>query len=144
MIDLEVLKAGLAEYDPTSPKCQLQIVRHRTDHDPFSGDYDMVTYSPCCRPEGHEGECRNSRSVGWPDFATVSALLAEIERLRLDRADIDHAYAFARNKAMLLERAAVVAWLREQAADWEGLGADACIHEANTIERGDHRRERDK
>lgn len=110
MIDLEALKAGLAEYDLNSPKCPLQIVRHSTDHDPFGGDYNMVTHSPCCRPEGHEGECRNSRSVmGWPGFSTVSALLTEIERLRLDRADIDHAYAFARNKAMLLERAAVVA-----------------------------------
>ena len=148
MIDLEALKAGLAEYDPNSPKCPLQIVRHRTVHDPFSGDYDMVTYSPCCRPEGHEGECRNSRSVmGWPDFATVSALLAEIERLRaiigdqqilLDEHSMDnrHAYEEGGNG----ERAAVLAYLREQAADWEGLGADACIHEANTIERGEHRR----
>ena len=39
------------------------------------------------------------------------------------------------------ERAAVVAWLREQAADWEGLGVDACLHEADNIQSGEHRRE---
>lgn len=83
--------------------------------------------------------------MGWPGFATVSALLAEIERLRLDRADIDHAYAFARNKAMLLERAAVVAWLREQA---NSTTADSLrardLDAAEIIERGEHRREEDK
>ena len=139
MIDLEALKKQLAEYDPNSPKCPLRIVHHRTDHDPFSGDYDMVTRSPCCRPEGHAGECRNSRSVmGWPDFATISALLAEIERLRLDRADIDH--AFARNKAMMLEREAVVAYLRGLADDY-GVCIDLSLAEqADIIERGEHRR----
>jgi hypothetical protein len=83
--------------------------------------------------------------MGWPDFETVSALLAEIERLRLDRADIDHAYAFARNKAMLLERAAVVAWLRgrQEAAEW-ALTAAGYEHAADIIERGEHRREEDK
>ena len=147
MIDLEALKAGLAEYDPNAPKCPLQIVRHRTDHDPFSGDHEMVTCSPCCRPEGHEGECRNSRSVmGWPDFATVSALLVEIERLRaiigdqqilLDEHSMDNRHSYEEGGSG--ERAAVVAWLREQAADWEGLGVDACLHEADAIDRGEHR-----
>jgi hypothetical protein len=142
MIDLEALKTQLAEYDPNSPKCPLQIVRHRTDHDPFSGDYDMVTYSPCCRPEGHEGECRNSRSVmGWPDFATVSALLAEIERLRVHRASSTASLLKGYETGKSEEREAVVAWLHEQAADWEGLGVDACHHEADEIERGEHRRE---
>ena len=147
MIDLEALKTQLAEYDPNSPKCPLRIVHHRTDHDPFSGDYDMVTHSPCCRPEGHEGECRNSRSVmGWPDFATVSALLVEIERLRaiigdqqilLDEHSMDNRHSYEEGGSG--ERAAVVAWLREQAADWEGLGVDACLHEADAIDRGEHR-----
>ena len=147
MIDLEALKTQLAEYDPNAPKCPLQIVRHRTVHDPLSGDYDMVTRSPCCRPEGHEGECRNSRSVmGWPDFATVSALLVEIERLRaiigdqqilLDEHSMDNRHSYEEGGSG--ERAAVVAWLREQAADWEGLGVDACLHEADAIDRGEHR-----
>jgi hypothetical protein len=49
MIDLEALKAKLAEYDPVASKCQLQIERHRTVTDPY-GDYDETTYVPCCRP----------------------------------------------------------------------------------------------
>ena len=155
MIDLESLKSHLAEYDPNAPKCLQRVLRHSNyapDHisssDSTYHDYDMVTHSPCCRPEGHEGECRNSRSVmGWPGFATVSALLAEIERLRaiigdqqilLDEHSMDnrHAYEEGGNG----ERAAVLAYLREQAADWEGLGVDACLHEADNIERGEHRR----
>lgn len=149
MIDLEALKTQLAEYDPNAPKCLLQIVRHRTVHDPFSGDYDMATYSPCCRPEDHEGECRNSRSVmGWPDFSTVSALLAEIERLRaiigdqqilLDEHSMDnrHAYEEGGNG----ERAAVVAWLRQTSARMN----DATLaHAADCIDDGEHRREEDE
>jgi len=82
MIDLEDLKAKLAEYDPAAPKCQLQITRHRLVPDPYGG-YDETTYAPCCRPGGHEGECRNARQVmGWPGFQTVSQLVAEVERLR--------------------------------------------------------------
>ena len=82
MIDLEDLKTHLAEYDPTAPKCPLQIERHRLVPDPY-GDYDETTYVPCCRPEGHEGECRNARQViGWPGFQTVSQLIAEVEQLR--------------------------------------------------------------
>jgi hypothetical protein len=79
--------------------------------------------------------------MGWPGFQTVSQLIAEVERLHLDRDDIEHAYSFARDKAKAREREAVVAWLREQAVDWEELGADACLHEADAIERGEHRRE---
>ena len=139
MIDLEALKAGLAEYDPNSPKCLLQIVRHRTDHDPFSGDYDMVTRSPCCRPEGHEGECRNSRSVmGWPDFSTVSALLAEIERLRNHRElcaeNLLRGYKTGKSE----ERAAVVAWLRQTS---ERVNDATLAHATDCIEDGEHREE---
>ena len=90
MIDLEDLKTRLAEYDPAAPKCQLQIARfvnyapdHITSLDAEYHDYDHTTYVPCCRPEGHEGECRNARQVmGWPDFETVSQLITEVERLR--------------------------------------------------------------
>jgi len=82
MLDLEALKAKLAEYDPAAPKCPLQITRHRLVPDPY-GDYDETTYVPCCRPQGHEGECRNARQVmGWPGLETVSQLIAEAERLR--------------------------------------------------------------
>jgi len=134
MIDLEDLKTRLAEYDPAAPKCPLQITRHRTNLD-FYEDYDMTTYVPCCRPEGHEGECRNARPVmGWPDFQTISQLVAEVERLRLDRDDIEHAYSFARDKAKLLERQAVVAYLR-------GSNDNRVLDYADSIEHGEHRKE---
>jgi hypothetical protein len=61
----------------------------------------------------------------------VGALLDEVERLRLDRADIAHAYAFARDKATAIEREAVVAWLHDE--EYHIL--------ALAIERGEHCRE---
>ena len=64
-----------------------------------------------------------------------AALVAEVERLRLDLADIEHAYKFACDKAKLLERSAVVAWLREHPA--RGGLSDA-------IERGEHLKENEK
>ncbi len=90
MIDLDALKARLAEYDDARPRCQGKVARnincapdHLTSEDPTYHEYIITTYSPCCRPEGHESDCRNSRSVmGWPGFVTVSALAAEVERLR--------------------------------------------------------------
>lgn len=93
-------------------------------------------------------EIKRHRALWSPDDSTslpticehVDALVEEVERLRLDRADIDHAYAFARNKAMMLERAAVVAWLRREIARATG-SACSLAYAANTIERGEHRRE---
>lgn len=90
MIDLDALKAKLAEYDDALPRCPQKVERRRNhapdglrSSDPTYHDYDLTTYSPCCRPEGHEGECRNSRLIlGWPGFVTVSALVAEVEILR--------------------------------------------------------------
>ena len=98
-------------------------------------------------------EIKRHRALWTPDDSTslpticehVDALVEEVERLHLNRADIDHAYAFARNKAMLLERAAVVAWLRRKATDdFCALRVkEACDAEksADAIERGEHRRE---
>ena len=90
MIDLDALKAKLAEYDDALPRCPQKIARtincapdYLLSDDPDYHDYDFTRYSPCCRPEGHEGECRNSRLIlGWPGFVTVSALVAEVEILR--------------------------------------------------------------
>lgn len=90
MIDLDALKARLAEYDDYAPKCPKKVERKSNcapdailSSDPTYHDYDFTTYAPCCRPEGHAGECRNGRLIlGWPGFVTVSALIAEVERLR--------------------------------------------------------------
>lgn len=65
-------------------------------------------------------------------------LVAEVERLReqrrIDNQEADRVYDFARNKGAALERAVVVAWLRQQG----GRGAWTLT---DNIERGDHRRE---
>jgi len=90
MIDLDAIKAKLAEYDDARPRCPQKVARTVNcapdglrSSDPTYHDYDMTTYSPCCRPAGHEGECRNSRLIlGWPGFVTVTALVTEVERLR--------------------------------------------------------------
>jgi len=149
MLDLEALKAKLAEYDPAAPKCPLQITRHRTDLD-FYEDYDMITYVPCCRPEGHEGECRNARPVmGWPDFQTVSQLVAEVERLRemLLNAGWPRESEELAALALQYERAAVVAWLKRMAGNARHWGGDdntrAEIYDnlVDVFECGEHRKE---
>ena len=98
-------------------------------------------------------EIKRHRALWTPDDSTslpticehVDALVAEVERLKNDKADIDHAYAFARNKAMLLERAAVVAWLRAGVHHHRGFGfhliGDELEAYADHIERGEHCRE---
>ena len=96
-------------------------------------------------------EIKRHRALWTPEDSTslpticehVDALVEEVERLRelLLNAGWPRESEGLATLALQYERAAVVAWLREQAADWEGLGADACIHEANTIERGEHREE---
>jgi hypothetical protein len=152
MIDLDALKARLAEYDDYAPKCSKKVERKTNcapdsvlSSDPTYHDYDFTTYSPCCRPEGHAGECRNGRLIlGWPGFVTVSALVAEVERLRaerhLDNVDLAQAYDFARNKGETLEREAVVAWLRAQVSQAVSDGDLDLDWAADAIERGEHRR----
>ena len=152
MIDLDALKARLAEYDDHAPKSPKKVERRTNcapdfvlSSDPTYHDYDFTTYSPCCRPEGHAGECRNGRLIlGWPGFVTVSALIAEVERLRaerhLDNVDLAQAYDFARNKGETLEREAVVAWLRAQVSQAVSDGDLDLDWAADAIERGEHRR----
>ena len=102
-------------------------------------------------------EIKRHRALWTPDDGTslpticehVDALVAEVERLLLDKADIDHAYAFARNKAMMLERAAVVAWLQRMAGNARHWGSSADeraeIYDrlVDVFECGEHRREED-
>jgi hypothetical protein len=131
VIDLDAIKARLSEYDDALPRCPQKIARtincapdYLLTDDPDYHDYDFTKYSPCCRPEGHADECRNSRSIlGWPGFETVTALVREIEHLRG-------------------ERAAVIAHLRERAIYGAGnlvFVEDACTILAGIYERGEHR-----
>jgi hypothetical protein len=145
MLDLEDLKAKLAEYDPAAPKCPLRITHHRLVPDGY-GDYDMTTHVPCCRPEGHEGECRNARQViGWPGFQTVSQLVAEVERLRemLLNAGWPRESDELAAMALQYERAAVVAWLRSEAEAENPFYTQSNLdYTATMIERGEHRKEK--
>jgi len=93
MIDIDALKAKLAEYDDALPRCPQKIERRRNHAPDYMTpthaeyhDWDVTTHDPCCRPAGHDGECRNGRYIlGWPGFVTLSALVAEVERLRAHR-----------------------------------------------------------
>lgn len=67
-------------------------------------------------------------------FSALSVLISEVKRLRLDSDDIERSYNFARDKAKLLERQAVVAWLYRNHYD----------DTAARIERGEHRRGEEK
>jgi hypothetical protein len=74
--------------------------------------------------------------------ADIGALIAEVERLQSYAADCEQHATFAAEKAAALERAAVVAWLREQANSTNV--AVLCARDSDTahaIERGEHRRE---
>lgn len=99
LVDTAALRERLAEYDPHRERCEV-FVEHRTntapddvrEGDPAYRDYDLVLRSPCCRPKGHAGPCRNTRPImGWPGRDTLLALLDEVEHLRrvvaLERAD---------------------------------------------------------
>ena len=160
MIDLDALKARLAEYDDARPRCQGKVARtincapdYLHSDDPTYPGYVLTTYSPCCRPDGHEGECRNSRLIlGWPGFVAVSALVAEVERLR----EINDGFLLELGRQLALlrdqkrgekeERAAVVAWLRsvgfvEEFRRPQNLGRLMSNIAADAIERGEHRPE---
>jgi hypothetical protein len=91
-IDLDALEARLLEYDPEAPRCRRkveEIVRDRLDYAADDEAYYTIRLQhPCCRPDGHEGECRNTRRLlGWPGYRVLSELVAEVRRLRaLERA----------------------------------------------------------
>jgi len=79
----------------------------------------------------------------------AGALVAEIERLRdqrrLDNEETARLYDFARDKGAALERAAVVAFLRETLATSEtAYASDELDYAIAIIERGEHRREEEK
>lgn len=79
--------------------------------------------------------------------ADIGALIAEVERLENYASDCEQHAKFAANKATALERAAVVAWLRDEADTTMRTGFArqtlALMDAADRIERGEHRREED-
>jgi hypothetical protein len=75
----------------------------------------------------------------------VKELISELRELRsmrrADNEDIARAYDFARDKGQALERAAVVAFLREGDTVCMQCGDRATLDLAYRIELGEHRRE---
>jgi hypothetical protein len=70
-LDIQALKAQLREYDKSLPKCPKRI---ETPH--YDLHMSWKTYDPCCRPEGHQGECRSTRAVlGWPGYEVLKELI---------------------------------------------------------------------
>ena len=87
-IDTAALRAKLRVYDQTLPRCTKPIVRvtnHAPDYvaEEERAEWEMRLTYPCGELEGHEGQCREGRAVlGWPGFATLTALLDEVDGLR--------------------------------------------------------------
>ena len=124
-VDLDALKARLAEYDDTLPRCLKPVLSVVTP----------PNVNPCCLPLGHADECRNSRHIlGWPGLATLRALIAEVENLRAHRELCTANLLKGYEAGKVEERAAVVAWLHEEDAD-----EFAASEHADFIERGEHR-----
>ena len=119
-LDIPALRAKLRVYDQSLPRCTKVITRvsnHAPDYvaEEERGEWEMRLSYPCGELEGHEGQCREGRAVlGWPGFATVTALLDEVERLRAEvertehlRSSLDTALMVERER----ERAVVVDYL---------------------------------
>ena len=142
-IDTAALRAKLREYDQTLPRCTKRIVRvsnHAPDYvaEEERAEWDMRLSYPCSDVEGHEGQCREGRAVlGWPGFATLTALLDEVERLRGVNDDL-RLMVDGLETAAHEERAAVVAWLR---VAWGAVNLVSTEIVSAEIERGEHRRE---
>lgn len=135
-VDVALLRERLREYDPAIVKCKGQVEEVRED---------VLLYHPCCRPEGHEGECRNARRVlGFPGYDTLLSLLDEVEQLRAE-AEKERAWKCRCTESLLKgyetgkaeERALVVAWLRRPTDLADEV---LTLRWARDIERGVHRR----
>ena len=165
-IDTAALRAKLRVYDQSLPRCQKRIVRvsnHAPDYvaEEERAEWEMRLTYPCGELDGHEGQCREGRAIlGWPGFKTMTALLDEVDRLRIEVERTEHARSSLDTALMLereRERAAVVAWLRgepERLVACDGhrhadgkpclvLSSMPAYELANAIERGEHRREED-
>jgi len=87
MIDLQKMKDRLAEYNPDVQRCSKKVAEYRNYAPDYVSceewdSYTVTYYSPCCRPEGHEGECRNSRRImGWPGYQAVKDMIQILENL---------------------------------------------------------------
>lgn len=83
-IDIAALRAKLAEYDPSTPRCHAPLPRpFDTASDDDEQDDEARWLVQCCRPAGHEGPCASTRKIlGWPGREVLSRLLDEVDELR--------------------------------------------------------------
>jgi len=137
-LDLEPIKARIARATPgpwrvkeTDPR---SIHRGTVQVEENGRVIETVAECYCGGYEGHG--LRNAELVANAP-TDLDALIAEVERLRAQRALDNEALARARDEGRDRERAATLAWLREP-----GEYVDpACARLADCIERGEHRRE---
>ena len=153
-IDIPSLRLRMKEYDPSVPRCAKRVEQRRNYAPPHTpeneqADWDVATYTPCCRPERHEGACRSTRLVlGWPGYEMLDALLHEVEDLRMQRQEniVDNMHAWEEGVAEGEMR--VVAYLRrlsEDTREWNGAETAVSLSywkAAERVERGEHLRER--
>jgi hypothetical protein len=139
-LDLDAIKARLAAACP-GPWVG-GVLRRSIDGNCYMlvREADPRTIAATLLPQYGDDATANMLLHAWGD---VDALIAEVERLRAQRAldndELARAYDMGRDKAT----AAVVAWLRERAArrGFTFNCPDELAWCADTIERGDHRRE---
>jgi hypothetical protein len=83
-----------------------------------------------------------------PLEASIRTLVAEVERLnnqrRLDNEDFARSFDMGLAAGERRERAAVVAWLRNEWGQGVGMFAEAARRSIDCIERGEHRREEER
>jgi hypothetical protein len=118
------IRARLAEYDPSAPRCPGTVVRvtdfapdYVSRDDPDYAPYQVKHQIPCALAAGHAGGCRPDRPVmGWPGYAALSDLVTEVEGLRRQVAELT-ATGVSIHRHVAAERAAVVGYLTRQGLD---------------------------
>jgi hypothetical protein len=83
-IDIQALKEQLREYDKSLPRCSKRI-RDEGENMP-SWVFQRVSFFPCVRPEGHEGECqRNRPMLIWPGYEILKELIEIVENAQREK-----------------------------------------------------------
>lgn len=136
-LDPLTLRERLREYDPSLPRCPERVKEHRNYAPDYTPEderalWNMPLYTPCCRPAGHEGPCRNTRLVlGFPGYDTLLGLVDEVLELRAEVAESEERRLQLLDDAGGLENLVDAATAREA-----GITFDAVSDIANDYIRG--------
>ncbi len=100
--------------------------------------------------EKHKAEQTRARDLGF-DYAAIRHIILQANSDSEDGISVGRAIELIReiglraaDKAVAEDRAAVVAWLREQVSSEQGAMAYLVMDWALAIERGEHRREEER